>query len=112
MPVRASHYSRGMAQCLGRDDHLAAILKDLSKAFDCLPHSLIEDKLKAYGLSENSVNLVSDYLAEINNVSKLKIVVAIFKLITKVSLSDPSLVLLYLFILFIYLFFLMTHSIL
>ena len=37
---------------LDRGDHVAAILMDLSKAFDCLPHSLIKDKLTVYGLSK------------------------------------------------------------
>ena len=49
---------------LDRGDYVAAILMDLSKAFDCLPHSLIKDKLKAYFLSENAVNLVSSYLVD------------------------------------------------
>ena len=49
---------------LDRGDHVAAILMDLSKAFDCLPHSLIRDKLTAYGLSKNAVNLINDYLSE------------------------------------------------
>ena len=37
---------------------IAAILMDLSKAFDCLPHNLLMLKLEAYGLSENSLKLL------------------------------------------------------
>ena len=40
-----------------------ALLTDLSKAFDCLPHSLFIAKLKAYGFDNNSLNLVNDYLS-------------------------------------------------
>jgi len=43
-------------------EHVGAILMDLSKAFDCLPHNLIALKIKAYGLSDNSVSLVHTYL--------------------------------------------------
>jgi hypothetical protein len=35
---------------------------DLSKAFDCLPHNLLMLKLKAYGLSENSLKPLNSYL--------------------------------------------------
>ena len=35
-----------------------ALLTNLSKAFDCLPHSLFIAKLKAYGFDNNSLNLV------------------------------------------------------
>ena len=41
---------------------IAAILMDLSKAFDCLPHGLLIAKLKAYGLSEERVKLLDSYL--------------------------------------------------
>jgi hypothetical protein len=34
---------------------------DLSTAFDCLPHDLILLNLKAYGLSEKSINLLNSY---------------------------------------------------
>ena len=39
------------------------LLTDLSKAFDCLPHSLFIAKLKVYGFDNNSINLVNDYLS-------------------------------------------------
>ena len=38
------------------------LLKDPSKAFDCLPHELINTKLKTYGLPLLAFKLVSDYL--------------------------------------------------
>jgi hypothetical protein len=40
---------------------IAAILMDLSKAFDCLSHNLLMLKLEAYGLSENSLKLLKSY---------------------------------------------------
>ena len=36
---------------------------DLSKAYDCLPHDLMVAKLEAYGLSKESLQLISDYLS-------------------------------------------------
>ena len=45
------------------DKKLAGILLvDLSKAFDSLPHSLTIAKLHAYGVSENALTLIADYL--------------------------------------------------
>ena len=38
------------------------LLLDLSKAFDCLPFSLIVAKLKAYGASPAAIRLLTDYL--------------------------------------------------
>ena len=43
--------------------YVAAILMDLTKAFDCLPHSLLLGKLSACGLSDKSCSLVSNYLS-------------------------------------------------
>ena len=42
----------------------AAILMDLSKAFDCLPHDLLIEKLRANGLSANAVGLLESYLTD------------------------------------------------
>ena len=47
---------------LDRHECAAAILMDLSKAFDCLPHRLLVAKLKAYGLSTGTVDLLDSYL--------------------------------------------------
>ena len=38
-----------------------ALLTDLSKAFDCLPHRLLICKLRAYGLSINACELLKSY---------------------------------------------------
>ena len=46
------------------NEYIAAILMDLSKAFDCLPPNLIKAKLIAHGLSEEAVILVDSYLSD------------------------------------------------
>ena len=40
-----------------------ALLTNLSKAFDCLPHDLIIAKLNACGFSFPALNLIQNYLA-------------------------------------------------
>ena len=39
-----------------------ALLTDLSKAFDCLPHELLIAKLDAYGFDKSSLKLIHSYL--------------------------------------------------
>ena len=41
---------------------VGTILMDLSKAYDCLPHDLLIEKLEAYGLDVNSIRLMNSYL--------------------------------------------------
>ena len=38
-------------KALDSHKYVAAILMDVTKAFDCLPHSLLLGKLNAYGLA-------------------------------------------------------------
>ena len=47
---------------LDNNKYVGAVLMDLSKAFDCLPHKLLLDKLRAYGLSDSAVSLIQSYL--------------------------------------------------
>lgn len=48
--------------CLDDNVYSGAILMDLSKAFDCLPHCLLICKLHAYGFSRNACSLMTSYL--------------------------------------------------
>ena len=49
--------------CLDNSGVVATILKDLSKAFDCLPHELVLAKLHACGVDIKSLKLLQDYLS-------------------------------------------------
>ena len=56
---------------------------DLSKAFDCLPHDLIVQKLKAYGLSNHACNLMNSYLSDLKQRVKLGNIVSQWQEIIK-----------------------------
>ena len=47
---------------LDRGNEYSALLTDLSKAFDCLPHDLIIAKLHAYEFDKASLRLMHNYL--------------------------------------------------
>ena len=44
---------------------------DLPKAFDCLPHNILLDKLAAYGVSSHCVSLLKSYLS--NSKQQIKV---------------------------------------
>jgi hypothetical protein len=56
---------------LKKNQYVAAVLMDLSKAFDCLPHDILLDKLSVYGMSTDSVSLLESYLS--NRKQQIKI---------------------------------------
>ena len=45
-----------------KKDEAGAVLMDLSKAFDCLPHILLLAKLKSYCFSDNAMEFMYSYL--------------------------------------------------
>jgi hypothetical protein len=70
-------------KALDGNQHTAAILMDLSKAFDCVPYNLLYDKLCAYGLDQNAVALIKSYLTERKQCVKVGNVNSSFKNIEK-----------------------------
>ena len=70
-------------QALDDNRYVAAILMDLSKAFDCLPHDLLLLKLKYYGLSENALKLMKSYLTNRKQCVKLGSIKSDFEAILK-----------------------------
>ena len=52
-------------KCLDACDGIVGnLLMDLSKAYDCVNHDLIIAKLGAYGVGENSLRLIQNYLSQ------------------------------------------------
>ena len=71
----------GWRQCLDDNKLVGAILMDLSKAFDCLPHDLLIAKLLAYDLERESLLLLMSYLQNRKQCVKIKGFSGILKLI-------------------------------
>jgi len=61
-----------LKKALDRKRITGILMTDLYKAFDCLSHELIIAKLYAYGLSKNSLKLISDYFSDRKQRTKIR----------------------------------------
>ena len=59
-------------ECLDSNELVGAVVMDLSKAFDCLPHDLLIAKLEAYGFDLNTLKLFHSYLKDRKQAVKVK----------------------------------------
>ena len=50
-------------RCLYDNKMVGAILMDLSKAFDCLPHDLLIAELDVYGFDKEALRLILSYMS-------------------------------------------------
>ena len=69
---------------LDENKYVAAILMDLSKAFDCLPHDLLLLKLEAYGVTGSALELIDSYLSNRKQCVKLNDIKSSFQNVYKV----------------------------
>ena len=56
------HFTEEWRKYLDQNKVAEALLMDLSKAFDCLPHDLLIAKLEAYGFDTKTLNIFKSYL--------------------------------------------------
>ena len=63
--------------------YVGVLMSDLSKAFDCLPHSIMLEKFKRYKFSENAVTLLQSYLSDRYQRVKVKQSVSSWKKLKK-----------------------------
>lgn len=52
-----------VVECFEGGESVSAVFCDLSKAFDCMSHQILLDKLVYYGVRGNSLHLVQSYLS-------------------------------------------------
>ncbi len=57
-------FSESIKSHLDNNNVTAAVLTDLSKAFDCLPYDLLLSKFYHYGLDESACKLVANYFMD------------------------------------------------
>ena len=65
--------------CLDDNKVVGAILMDLSRAFDCLPHDLLIAKLEAYGFDNSALKLIASCLTGRKQCVKNNDVLSLFK---------------------------------
>ena len=57
------NFLKNWQKCLDKSGIVGTVLKDLIKAYDCLPHDLLLTKLSAYGFDESTIALIANYLS-------------------------------------------------
>ncbi len=72
-----------MKKALDENKIIGTLLMDLSKAFDCIPHSLLISKLHAYGVSESACHFIISYLTNRHQHIKIHSKRSIWSLLTK-----------------------------
>ena len=70
-------------KALDENKIIGTLLMDLSKAFDCIPHSLLVSKLHAYGVSESACHFIISYLTNRHQRIKIHSKRSIWSLLTK-----------------------------
>ena len=75
---------------LKKNQYVAVVLMDLSKAFDCLPHDILLDKLSAYGMSTDSISLLESYLSNRKQQIKINSILSSWSDIQKVVPQGQS----------------------
>ena len=65
------HTTEVWKQALDSGKYVGVIMSDLSKAFDCLPHNLMLEKMKHYKFSLDAVKLLESYIT--NRFQRVKI---------------------------------------
>ncbi len=77
------HSTETWKRALDNKQYVGIIMSDLSKAFDCLPHDLLLEKLRYYNFSVQSIALLRSYLTNRSQRVKLGQVVSSWATLTK-----------------------------
>ena len=87
MPINYFKTFGGFENALDNNEYNAAILMDLSKAFDYLPYNILLCKLSSYGLTENATKLMESHLSNRKEQIRIGYFVSSWAEIKKASLK-------------------------